>query len=43
MRKKIEKRLKKTTQIHESDRMVTDSKPKHLFSGKRGAGKTDRR
>lgn len=43
MRKKIEKRLWKTTQIHESDRKVTDSKPRHLFAGKRGNGKTDRR
>jgi len=43
MRKKIEKWLWKTTQIHESDRKVTDSKPRHLFAGKRGNGKTDRR
>ena len=27
----------------ESDRRIYDLKPKHLFSGKRGAGKTDRR
>lgn len=26
-----------------SDRIITASKPKHLFSGKRGIGKTDRR
>jgi len=27
----------------EGDRVILDMKPKHLFSGKRGAGKTDRR
>ncbi|KAH3667870.1 hypothetical protein OGATHE_003067, partial [Ogataea polymorpha] len=27
----------------EGDRHATASLPKHLFSGKRGAGKTDRR
>ena len=27
----------------EADRRVLDMKPKHLFSGKRGMGKTDRR
>ena len=27
----------------EADRRILDSKPKHLFSGKRKLGKTDRR
>ena len=27
----------------ESDRKITTKMPKHLFAGKRGAGKTDRR
>ena len=27
----------------EADRRILDSKPKHLFSGKRKMGKTDRR
>lgn len=43
VRKKIEKRLKLTTHINEADRHVVDAKPKHLFSGKRGAGSADRR
>lgn len=29
--------------VGEADRHVYDLKPKHLYSGKRGAGKTDRR
>lgn len=45
------KRLKKRSQIKmnqfgragESDRHIAAKLPKHLFSGKRGAGKTDRR
>ena len=27
----------------ESDRRIQEKKPKHLYSGKRGMGKTDRR
>eukprot|EP01054_Gregarina_sp_Poly1_P006231 Gregarina_sp_Poly_1__6230@NODE_32_length_19284_cov_132_623615_g29_i0_p3_GENE_NODE_32_length_19284_cov_132_623615_g29_i0NODE_32_length_19284_cov_132_623615_g29_i0_p3_ORF_typecomplete_len731_score118_62NOG1_N/PF17835_1/1_5e65NOG1/PF06858_14/3_9e26FeoB_N/PF02421_18/2_1e22NOGCT/PF08155_11/3_3e22MMR_HSR1/PF01926_23/3_9e17Ras/PF00071_22/1_9e07RsgA_GTPase/PF03193_16/0_00048RsgA_GTPase/PF03193_16/28AIG1/PF04548_16/6_8e06SRPRB/PF09439_10/1_1e05Arf/PF00025_21/1_7e05MnmE_helical/PF12631_7/4_6e05PduVEutP/PF len=30
-------------QIHEADRFIGTKMPKHLFSGKRGLGKTDRR
>eukprot|EP00090_Calanus_glacialis_P011550 TRINITY_DN1992_c0_g1_i1.p1 TRINITY_DN1992_c0_g1~~TRINITY_DN1992_c0_g1_i1.p1 ORF type:complete len:648 (-),score=263.48 TRINITY_DN1992_c0_g1_i1:90-2033(-) len=41
------KREKKTFALHgkagESDRRILEKKPKHLFSGKRGMGKTDRR
>jgi nucleolar GTP-binding protein len=33
----------KTARKGEGDRHVPDMKPKHLFSGKRGNGKTDRR
>lgn len=43
VRKKIEKWFRLITHINEADRHVVDAKPKHLFSGKRGAGKADRR
>jgi nucleolar GTP-binding protein len=33
----------KRARASESDRHVFDQKPKHLFSGKRGIGSTDRR
>lgn len=43
--------MKKTTQraqnmlgrAGEADRAIREKKPKHLFVGKRGSGKTDRR
>lgn len=46
--KKMEKRslialTQKRGHKTESDRHVYDLKPKHLYAGKRGAGKTDRR
>ena len=41
--KKINKRFKHTVNVNEADRVVTCKKPKHLFSGKRGIGKNDRR
>ncbi len=34
---------KKLNRIGEGDRVITTKKPKHLFSGKRKMGKTDRR
>ena len=43
VRHKIEKKLKKTEQVSFADRRQTSKKPKHLYSGKRGNGKTDRR
>lgn len=43
VKKKIERRLKRTTQATDSDRHVVDALPKWLNSGKRGNGKTDRR
>jgi nucleolar GTP-binding protein len=41
--KKINKRFKHTVNVNEADRVVTAKKPKHLYSGKRGIGKNDRR
>lgn len=41
--KKINKRFKHSINIGEADRVVTTKKPKHLYSGKRGIGKNDRR
>jgi nucleolar GTP-binding protein len=43
LRKKIEKKYTKSPLINEADRRNVDKMPKHLFSGKRGIGKTDRR
>ena len=43
LRRKIERKFKKSTAIHESDRRIADLMPKHLYSGKRGVGKADRR
>jgi nucleolar GTP-binding protein len=39
----IARKLKKLCLKGEADRFIGDMKPKHLFSGKRGNGKTDRR
>ena len=38
-----ERKRNRLAKAAESDRRIYDLKPKHLFSGKRGAGKTDRR
>ena len=35
--------LNKSSKKGEADRHIFDLKPKHLFAGKRGMGKTDRR
>ena len=44
MKKKIQaKKFGKWGKAGESDRHIATKMPKHLFSGKRGAGKTDRR
>ncbi|CAO1316595.1 unnamed protein product [Diamesa tonsa] len=39
----IAKKLRKMCLKGEADRFIGDMMPKHLFSGKRGTGKTDRR
>jgi len=41
--KKINKRFKHIMNINEADRLVATKKPKHLYTGKRSNGKTDRR
>jgi len=41
--KKINKRFKHTVNVNETDRIITAKKPKHLFAGKRGNGKNERR
>lgn len=44
MRKKSQRKFnKKESRIGEGDRVISTKKPKHLFSGKRKGGKTDRR
>lgn len=42
-KKSQRKLLNKESRIGEADRSITCKKPKHLFAGKRGMGKTDRR
>ena len=41
--KKAVKQRNKDAKKGEADRVVYNLKPKHLFSGKRSTGKTDRR
>jgi nucleolar GTP-binding protein len=41
--KKINKRFKHTLAINEADHHIPIKKPKHLYTGKRSNGKTDRR
>ena len=41
--RKAQKPMNMEARKGEADRRVLDLKPKHLFSGKRGMGKTDRR
>lgn len=44
MRNKSQRKFnKKLNRVGEGDRVITTKKPKHLFSGKRKMGKTDRR
>lgn len=43
VRHKIERRLKGTVNVTFADRKITTKKPRHLYSGKRTDGKTDRR
>lgn len=42
-KKDIAKKVRKYALKGEADRFIGDKMPKHLFSGKRGTGKTDRR
>lgn len=41
--KKAQKPRNQQAKKGEGDRVILNMKPKHLFSGKRKAGKTDRR
>lgn len=41
--KAISNKVRKYGLKGEADRFIGTKKPKHLFSGKRGVGKTDRR
>lgn len=41
--KAIAKKINKRGLKGEADRFIGVKKPKHLFAGKRGVGKTDRR
>ena len=41
--KKKQFKMNKMGKASESDRRIAIKKPRHLFSGKRGNGKTDRR
>lgn len=41
--KKSQKKMQREARKGEGDRRIFDDKPKHLFSGKRGIGKNDRR
>ncbi|CAI4231907.1 unnamed protein product [Auanema sp. JU1783] len=43
IRERALRKLKKEARKGEADRHIFDLKPKHLFSGKRGIGKTERR
>lgn len=43
MAKKAQKKTNQDARIGEADRRIYAKMPKHLFSGKRGQGKTDRR
>jgi len=43
MKRKIQKKWSRGSRVNEADRMINCKKPKHLNSGKRGIGKTDRR
>lgn len=42
-KKNIASKVKKMCLKGEADRFIGNKMPKHLFSGKRGTGKTDRR
>lgn len=43
MHKTSQRKMNQFGKLGESDRHIAVKKPKHLFAGKRGAGKTDRR
>ena len=40
---KGQRKMQKMARKGEGDRIIPNEMPKHLFSGKRGIGKTDRR
>jgi nucleolar GTP-binding protein len=43
MAKQAQRPFNQEARKGEADRRILTAKPKHLFSGKRGSGKTDRR
>ena len=43
MADKAQRKMNKRAKTGEADRVIITKMPKHLFSGKRGNGKTDRR
>ena len=43
MADRAQRRMNKQAKIGEADRVILTKMPKHLFSGKRPKGKTDRR
>jgi len=43
MKRKISKKLNQSAQINEADKRIPTKMPRHLNSGHRGIGKTDRR
>jgi len=43
LERKAQRTVQKQGRVAESDRRIPNERPKHLFSGKRGMGKTDRR
>jgi nucleolar GTP-binding protein len=40
---KAQRKMNKLAKVGEADRVIQSKMPKHLFSGKRPKGKTDRR
>jgi len=43
LKRKVQGKWRRTARVDASDRMIGNTLPKHLNSGKRGKGKTDRR
>jgi len=43
LKRKIQKKFSRGSRVNEADRKIPSKLPKHLNSGKRGIGKTDRR
>jgi len=43
MKNKIQKKWNRSARVNDADRQIGSKLPRHLNSGKRGIGKTDRR